>query len=45
MLGWIGLGRTRARRWWVGTALAAIAALTAAGLLSAFGVIGRMIIG
>jgi hypothetical protein len=42
-LAWISLGRSRARRWWAGTALAAIAALTAVGLLSAFGVIGRFI--
>jgi hypothetical protein len=40
-LAWIGLGRSPARRWWTGTALAAIAVLTAVGLLSAFGVIGR----
>lgn len=42
-LAWISLGRSRARRWWTGTALAAIAALTAVGMLSAFGVIGRFI--
>jgi hypothetical protein len=40
-LAWISLGRSRARRWWAGTALAAIAVLTAVGMLSAFGVIGR----
>ena len=42
-LAWLGLGRSRARRWWTGAALAAVAALTAAGLLSAFGVIGRFV--
>ncbi|HEY7144872.1 MAG TPA: hypothetical protein VH637_11535 [Streptosporangiaceae bacterium] len=44
-LAWLRLGPGPARRKWTGTALAAIAALTAAGLLSAFGVIGRLIIG
>lgn len=44
-LGWINLGRSSARRWWIGTALAAIAVLTVIGMLSAFGVIGRFIIG
>ena len=44
-LGWISLGRSSARRWWIGTALAAIALLTVIGMLSAFGVIGRFIIG
>ena len=33
------------RRWWVMSALAAIIALTVIGLLSAFGFIGRLIIG
>lgn len=45
MLGWINLGPSRARRWWICTALAAIAVLTSVGLLSAFGVIGKIIIG
>jgi hypothetical protein len=43
VLAWISLGRSRARRWWAGTAIAAIAVLTAVGMLSAFGVIGRFI--
>ena len=42
-LAWISLGRSRARRWWAGTALAAVAVLTAVGMLSAFGVIGRFV--
>ena len=33
------------RRWWLGSAVAATAAMTAVGLLSAFGVIGQVIIG
>lgn len=45
MLGWINLGPSRARRWWIGSGLAAIAVLTSVGLLSAFGVIGKIIIG
>jgi hypothetical protein len=45
ILGWIGLGRSPGRRWWTGTALAAVAVLTSVGLLSAFGVIGKVIIG
>jgi len=43
-LGWIALGRSRARRWWAGTALAATATLTLIGLLSALGVMGRFIV-
>lgn len=45
ILGWIGLGRSPGRRWWIGTALAAIAVLIVIGLLSAFGVIGKLIVG
>ena len=45
VVGWIGLGRSRARRWWVWSALAAIAALTALGLVTASGLIGRSVIG
>jgi len=45
MLAWIGLDNAAGRRRWVGTAVVAIAALTAIGLLSAFGVIGRVIVG
>lgn len=43
VLAWISLGRSPARRWWSGTALAAITVLTAVGMLSAFGVIGRFV--
>jgi hypothetical protein len=38
------LGPSPARRWWVGTAAVATAALTATGLLSALHVIGRAVI-
>jgi hypothetical protein len=38
------LGPSPARRWWAGTAIAAAAALTATGLLSALHVIGRIVI-
>jgi hypothetical protein len=44
-LGWIALGPGRRRRWWVGSAIAATSVLTMIGLLSATGVIGRVIIG
>lgn len=45
-MAWAGALRDSARRrWWVGTAAAATIASTVVGLLSAFGVIGRMIIG
>jgi hypothetical protein len=44
-LAWIGLGPGRHRRWWVGSAIAAIFVLTVIGLLSATGVIGKVIIG
>jgi len=44
-LGCIVLGSGRRRRWWVGTALAAISVLTVIGMLSATGVIGKTIIG
>lgn len=43
-LGWIGLGRGRARTWWTGTALAAIAALILLGVLTMTGLVGRAII-
>jgi hypothetical protein len=43
-LGWLVLGRGRPRRWWVGTAVVATAALTMLGLLSATGVIGKVIV-
>lgn len=45
-IAWGGALRVSPRRlWWVGSALAATAAATATGLLSAFGVIGKVIIG
>jgi hypothetical protein len=44
VLAWIGLGRSPGRRWWVGTAVVAVAALTSIGLLSAFGVVGTFIV-
>jgi hypothetical protein len=44
-LAWISLGRSSVRRWWTGTALAAIAALTLIGMLSVFGIIGKFIVG
>jgi hypothetical protein len=44
-LAWISLGRSSARRWWIGTALAAIAVLTLIGMLSVFGIIGKFIVG
>jgi hypothetical protein len=40
-----GLKSSRHRRWWIVSALAAIVALTIMGLLSAFGVTGRFIVG
>jgi hypothetical protein len=45
-IAWTGALRwSPLRRWWVMSALAAIMALTIVGLLSAFGVVGRLIIG
>jgi hypothetical protein len=44
-IGWIALGSGRPRRWWVGSALVAVAALTANGMLAATGVIGRTVVG
>jgi hypothetical protein len=43
-LGWIGLGPGRSRRRWTGSALAATGVLTLVGLLSATGVIGKVIV-
>ena len=44
-IAWTGALRESPRRlWWVGSAVAAMVASTTVGLLSAFGVIGRMII-
>jgi hypothetical protein len=45
LLAWIALGRSRARRLWVATALPATAAMTCIGLLSAFGVVGKVVVG
>jgi hypothetical protein len=44
-LGWTASGTERARRRWAITVVAATAGLTALGLLSATGVIGRVIVG
>jgi hypothetical protein len=44
-LAWIALGAGSRRRWWVGSAITAILVLTVIGLLSATGVIGKVIIG
>jgi hypothetical protein len=45
-IAWTGALRESPRRlWWVGSAVAATIISTTAGLLSAFGVIGRMIVG
>src|SRR5262249_34508159 len=44
-LGWIALGRSPARRRWVVSAVGAVAVLTTIGVLSAFGVIGRFVVG
>ena len=46
ILAWVGgLGRSRHRAKWLGTAMAAITVMTTVGLLSAFGLIGRWIAG
>jgi hypothetical protein len=44
VLAWTVLGSSRHRQRWVATAGAGIAAATCAGLLSAFGVIGRFVV-
>ena len=45
-MAWVGALRDSPRRmWWVGSALCATVALTVMGLLSAFGVIGRWVVG
>ncbi|HEX7104237.1 MAG TPA: hypothetical protein VF201_16450 [Nitrolancea sp.] len=44
-LGWIDLTTERARRWWLFSALTAIALLTVDGLLTSTGVLGKVIIG
>jgi hypothetical protein len=40
-----GLSRSPRRGWWIASALAAVVALTVLGLLSATGVIGRLVVG
>lgn len=46
VIAWNGaLSSSPRRSWWVGSAVAAIAALTTIGLLSSFGVIGQVIVG
>jgi hypothetical protein len=44
-LAWTALGRSRARRWWTLTACLATAVLTAVGVLQAFDVLGRVVVG
>jgi hypothetical protein len=45
-IAWHGsLRQSPRRRWWLGSAIIATVAATAVGLLSAFGVIGKLIIG
>ena len=44
-IAWTVLGPSAGRRRWVGSAVVAITLATIVGLLSAFGVIGRMVIG
>jgi hypothetical protein len=45
-IAWAGaLSDSEARWWWIGSVTAAVVVLTAVGLLSAFGVIGQVIIG
>jgi hypothetical protein len=45
LLAWIVLGPGPGRRRWIGIAIAATAILTVVGLLSAFGLIGKVIVG
>lgn len=45
-IAWNGAVRDSPRRsWWIGSAIAAVVASTIAGMLSTFGIIGRVIIG
>ena len=45
-IAWTGaLRESPRRRWWVGSAVVAIIASTTVGVLSAFGIIGRVIVG
>lgn len=43
-IAWTVLGRSSARTWWIGSAALVLAAFVAAGLLSAFGVLGRTVV-
>ena len=45
VIAWKVLGPTTARRWWMPAPLPAVGAATLVGLLSAFGMIGRVVIG
>jgi hypothetical protein len=45
ILGWTNLHPSRARRWWIGTVIAAVVVLTCIGLLATFGLIGKFVIG
>jgi hypothetical protein len=45
VIAWRVLGRTRARRWWGVSTAGGVVAATLFGLLSAFGLIGRLVIG
>jgi hypothetical protein len=44
-IAWVVLGVDPMRRWWAGSAVLATGFLTGLGLLSAFGVIGRIVVG
>jgi len=44
-IGWMVLGPSSARRWWIGSAAITIAVLFVVGMLSAFGIIGRVVVG
>lgn len=45
-IAWAGVLRTSPRRrWWIGSALAGVAAMTTLGLLRAFGVMAKVIVG
>ena len=45
-IAWNGELRNSPRRWWwIGGALILVAAFTVMGLLSAFGVVGRLVVG
>jgi hypothetical protein len=43
-IAWVGLREVRGRWWWLGGAIIATLAATTAGLLSALGVIGKLIV-